>query len=333
MIEKVLAIGSERQIHVVLHKLKQDFKSLEKRVLERCGSYQCVELFLVESETLNKMLPININDTDTLFQIESVESDFKFPRYNDRMVHNSFAIHILETKPIKGSGDAHYGPIYSCLLYVNNTSFLLIDNRFGHCCLVNANFNIVASCNFMPNPSQEVDFKRMPFSATVMQDGLIAVSVPEEKKIYLVCLSAECLTKMAYVATKYKPKALHGLRNGDIAVAWDDPVAFGIISPQQISQWLLPDRATAIEKVYFTEDKNGRQLSQFEYMAVDETRSHVVQSSSDDSAIYVFDLEGNPKFCYKNPDLNKPQGVAIDKRGNIWWRTTIDVTLFWYGVK
>ncbi|MEW8546077.1 MAG: hypothetical protein AB2693_21355, partial [Candidatus Thiodiazotropha sp.] len=318
LIEKVIAIGTERQKYVVLHKLKQDFKSLENHVLERCRSYGLVKVVLVESENLNKILSVNINDTDTLFKIESMESDVEFPRYNDKIVHNSFDIQKLETKPIKESDDAHYGPIYSCLLYVNNTNFLLIDNRFGHCCLVNRNFDIVATCNFMPSPRKEVDFKRMPFSATNMQDDLIAVSVPEERKIYLLSLSAESMIKIAHVATKYKPKSLHGLQNGDIAVAWDDPVAFGIISPKEISRWLLPERATAIEKVYFTEDKNGRQLRQFDHMAVDETRFHVVQSSSDDSSIYVFDLEGNPKFCYKNPDLNKPQGIAIDKRGNIY---------------
>lgn len=62
---------------------------------------------------------------------------------------------------------------------------------------------------------------------------------------------------------KYKQRAICGLKHGDLAVAGSDPVAVGIISVDEVPE----------EKVYFRQDKLGRQLKNFEYMAVDERRS------------------------------------------------------------
>lgn len=53
-------------------------------------------------------------------------------------------------------------------------------------------------------------------------------------------------------------------------------------------------------------------------MAVDERWSHVIQPCKDESAVYCFDFEGNPKFCYKNSGLIRPNGVAIDKNSCIY---------------
>lgn len=104
----------------------------------------------------------------------------------------------------------------------------------------------------------------------------------------------------------YQPKALHVLKHGDIAVAWDKPVAFGIISISTV---------LGATKVYFQQDKSGRTLKNFEFIAVDERRSHVIQPCTSTNAVYCFDFEGNPAFEYK---VSNPRGVALDGDNNIY---------------
>ena len=58
--------------------------------------------------------------------------------------------------------------------------------------------NIVT--NFTLDESEEVDFKHIPSCATILSSGEIAISVPKEKKLYLV--DSENLTKLAHVNIK-----------------------------------------------------------------------------------------------------------------------------------
>ena len=258
-------------------------------------------------------MSLNMNDVERLAKVEAQECSPDFPMYKRLSMNN---VEYLETKTVKECQAYEYGPLYTCILYLTS-NILLIDSRHGLCYLIDEQYDLTATRNFMPDESEDVDFKRTPSSATVLLSGDIAISVPEEKKIYLV--NSESLTKLAHVNTKYKARVIHGLNNGDIAVAWDEPVAFGIISSTTChTQWQLPNRLRVIEKVYITEDKNGRPFNHFDSIAVDDWRSCVVQSSNGDSSVYCFDFEGNPKFCYKNPDLVQPNGLAVDKNGFLY---------------
>ena len=145
-----------------------------------------------------------------------------------------------------------------------------------------------------------------PFtSCSLSKDSNVAVSVPEESKIY-VFTTDEKLKCQLKITTTRKPIAIHCLENTDIAVAWKEPVAFGIISSDE----------TPTEKVYFCKDQEGRQFKTFEYMAVDEIRKHVIQPCLTDKAVYCFDYEGYPKFKYTS--ANHPYGVALDGDGNVY---------------
>lgn len=120
---------------------------------------------------------------------------------------------------------------------------------------------------------------------------------------------------------EYIPKAICALNNGDLAVAWDKPVAFGIISSQlwkNQGKVLRGSGQSYCEKVYFTMDKTGRQFKSFEHMAMDEDRLHVIQPCVVDKSVYCFDLEGKPVFSYNNDALKQPRGVALDGEGNIY---------------
>lgn len=114
-------------------------------------------------------------------------------------------------------------------------------------------------------------------------------------------------------------QSIHGIYGGEIAVAWKDPVAFGIISTEE--------QATA--KVYFCRDKSGRKLRWFNYIAVDKLRNHVIQPCALDRAIYCFDFDAFPQFKYTSSVLSYPGDVSLDGDGNIYafdyWQANIHV--------
>ena len=215
-------------------------------------------------------------------------------------------------KSVKGNYQGSNDPTYDSLVYLPNNDFVLIDTYYdeGHCILAKEDGTLVASRDFK-YCSDTSTGSRKPYCATVTKNGEIAVSIPKKKKICII--SADKQLQSTFTAsTKYKPKAIHGLRTGDIAVAFDDPVAFGIISFDDI-----PEPTEKIH-VYFSHDKEGRKLKNFDYMTVDENRSHVIQPCNKDGAVYCFDFNGNPKFKYKNKDNFSARGVAVDGYGSIF---------------
>ena len=104
-----------------------------------------------------------------------------------------------------------------------------------------------------------------PFCVTKMKTNLLAVSIPDEEKIILVPTDERKLKVVSIIITKYKPMAICGLKNGLIAVAWDDPIAFGIFEFNM----------GVTHKVYLCQDKAGRRLKTFCNIAVDEARSQL----------------------------------------------------------
>lgn len=95
------------------------------------------------------------------------------------------------------------------------------------------------------------------------------MSVPKEKKLYMIEIQPKSFRFTAELNTRQEPLALHAMSNGDIAVSWDNPVAFGIL---KFHQSFIFD-----ENVYFDRDKSGRIIKSFLYMGVDEDRSRVIQ--------------------------------------------------------
>ena len=133
--------------------------------------------------------------------------------------------HKLVQENYKGRNE----PTYSSFVFLPNDDFVLIDtyNDEGHCILAQEDGTLLASRDFKYCADTSTG-SRGPHCATVIKNGEIAVSIPDKKKICII--SADKQLKSTFTgSTKYKPKAIHGLRTGDIAVAFDDPVAFGII--------------------------------------------------------------------------------------------------------
>ena len=309
--ETIEAYGSQFHQYIISKKLMCKIIDQESAILGTTSAFRFTELSLKPQNTLLEILQIGLNDTHNLAYVEEQAVYNRLPTYERASLLEYDKItqtcHKFVQENYKGGDD----PYYSSLVYLPNDDFVLIDTYYdeGYCILAKGDGTVVASCDFKYCADTSTGSCR-PYCATVIKSGEIAVSIPDKKKICII--SADKQLKSTFTgSTKYKPRAIHGLRTGDIAVAFDDPVAFGIISFDDI-----PEPTEKIH-VYFSHDKEGRELKNFDYMSVDENRSHVIQPCTTDRAVYCFDFNGNPKFNYKGKSGFYPRGVALDGYGSI----------------
>ena len=310
--ETIEAYGSKIHQCIISKKLMCKIKDQESAILDTTRAFRFTELSLKSQNNLLEILQIGLNDTHKLAYVEEQAVYNRLPTYDGTSLLEYDKITQTCHKFVPGNYKGGDNPYYDSLVYLPNNDFVLIDtyNDEGYCILAQGDGTVVASRDFKYCLDTSTGSCR-PYCATVIKSGEIAVSIPDKKKICIIS-SDKQLKSTFTVSTKYKPKAIHGLRTGDIAVAFDDPVAFGIISFDGI-----PEPTEKIH-VYFSHDKEGRELKNFDYMAVDENRSHVIQPCTTDRAVYCFDFNGNPKFKYKGRDNLYTRGVAVDCYGSIF---------------
>ena len=308
LIGKIETKGSHSQLFIVLRKLRSKVKNIENETIELGRSCCRHELRLQTEKMLNDLIEIGPNDSSQLAIV--TEKDLPvanlpaFPKNLSDMTAKKVAEHnILAEASPKNS------PTYSGVLYLDTGQLILVDTYYGLCCLADKDYKPIASCykNFRGNSEK-------PFCATRVKAGLIAISVPKQKKIYLLSSKeeAEIIPIKHAINTRLSPKALCGLKNGDIAISWENPAAFGILA------FRISFHAGYEEKIFLEHDTAGRAFKTFDYMAVDQQKSHVIQPCKADKAVYCFDFYGNPKFAYKHEKLGCPNGVACDGQGNIY---------------
>ena len=310
--ETIETYGSQLHKNKIAKKLMCKIRDQESAILDKISAFRFTELSLKPQNNLLEILQIGLNDTHKLAYVEEQAVYNRLPTYERASLLEYDKITQTCHKLVQGDYYGDDDPTYSSLVYLPNDDFVLIDtdNDEGYCILAKGDGTVVASRDFKYCADTSTGSCR-PYCATVIKNGEIAVSIPDKKKICII--SADKQLKSTFTgSTKYKPKAVHGLRTGDIAVAFDDPAAFGIFSFDGIQE------PTEKIHVYFNHDKERRELKNFDYMAVDENRSHVIQPCTTDRAVYCFDFNGNPKFKYKGKDNFCPRGVAVDGYGTIF---------------
>ena len=310
--ETIETCGSQIHQYIVTSKIIGKIRDQESAILDTTSAFRFTELSLKPQNTFLEILQIGLNDTHKLAYIEEQAVYNCLPTYERASLPEYDKITKTCSRLVQENYKGKNEPTYSSLVYLPNNDFVLIDTYKdeGHCILAQGDGTVVASRDFKYCSDTSTGSCR-PYCATVTKNGKIAISIPEKKKICII--SADKQLKSTFTgSTKYKPTAIHGLRTGDIAVAFGYPVAFGIISFDDI-----PEPTEKIH-VYFSHDKVGRELKNFDYIAVDENRSHVIQPCTTDRAVYCFDFKGNPKFKYKGQDDFCPRGVAVDCYGNIF---------------
>ena len=326
LMEKAIETGSTSHQYIAQIRCREKLKQFEFFLEEMTGNFESVRVSYRQTKLLDELLNIGLSETEKLCSV--TESPYKplHPKY-DYAVNklNRYTFYKIGMKQVKEnypwySSSSVFLTDSSSLVFLPNNHLALLDsnNDSDHCLLASEDGKVLSSCSFKQNTRFLLEVllgapHTIPYCITVTKpDDVIAVSLPEQKKIGFVSTNdGQIKVTDKVIQTKHKPGAIFGLKFGDIAVAWREPVAFGIIDNNTA-------RADTEDKVYFCKDTAGRRLKSFEYMAIDEERSHVIQPCTRDRAVYCFDFNGNPKFKYTNPELRCPQGVAVDRDGNIY---------------
>ena len=306
LIDKGDKYCSSAQRYVSTKMLETKLRDLESSVLDTTTCIKGSNISLTQNQLLVDLLNIALDDTAIFASVSESPTDTALPTYDTSTLLRYYKTTKAAEMVVKEKTPYIITPTYTSFAFLPNNNIVLVDACFtgGHCLLATKEGNVVSSCDFLSCGTAS-DIR--PYCVTVLKTDMVAVSLPELKKITVICPHDQMKITNT-MTTKYKPQAICGLKHGDLAVAWSDPVAFGIITVDDVS----------IEKVYFCQDKGGRKLKCFQFMAVDERRSHVIQPCKHDEAVYCFDLEGNPKFKYTNTELQDPSGVALDRDGNIY---------------
>ena len=298
LIDNAVKYGTISQVYAALDKTKEAFRLCEHTICTMADAFKPESPELVIGNSLENLTNLGLNETKSMATMSKKRNDVTLPFYHEFNSLNNANVIRTTTTVVRETCCLPYTPTYNSLIFLLNNQAVMIDTVNGYSSLTNNAYDVIGS--------RRVKHIR---SCSYTKDRKIAVTVncSNERKIYFLSTEND-LKIMNEVTTARKPVSIKSLNNGDIAVGWTDPVAFGIISGEVSTE----------ERVYFTKDKAGRELKKFEYMAIDEGKKHVMQPCTIDNALYCFDFEGNPKFEYRNSDLNGPKGVALDRDGNIF---------------
>ena len=298
VLETINRYGSARQKHITAKKLEDKIMKRQSILLDQRKDFRLTKHDLKQEKPLLDFL--QINNTEILGRVEETIDELHLPPFDVTDLLRDY--NIVKTDEITYRGFSAY--TYSIAFLPDDKVYT--NNDTGRCLLATRDGTVQSSCDFS---SVGATGQNKPYCVTVVKPDMVAVSIPELKKICFVTITGGQLRIKNFVETKYKPRAICGLKNGEIAVGWGNPAAFGIVTVEG-------DQVK--DKVYFCQDKSGRQLQSFDFIALDERRAHVIQSCTRDRAVYCFDFEGNPKFKYTNPELQSPRGVALDRDGNVY---------------
>ena len=299
--------SSSSHQYITRIRLRENLKQFEIFLEEMTNNFHSINVSLKQEKLLDELISLDKNDTAKLGSVIETPDKPLSSKYNAKTKLESYHFNKIGEKEVKENYSSGM-PTYSSETFLSNNHLVLLDskNDSGHCLLASEAGKVLSSCDLV---SCGASSNKKPYCVTVTKPGgTIAVSLPEQKICFVTANNGQLKVTNKIIQTKYEPGAICGLKNGDIAVAWKDPVAFGLVDVNK----------AIVDKVYFCQDKAGRTLKSFDFMAVDEERSHVIQPCTTDKAVYCFDFNGNPKFKYTNPELKDPRGVALGRDGNIY---------------
>ena len=295
---------------ICVYEANNILKHIKEATVERGPSRDNTSLILKTESMLRDLINIGPNETNRIASVQMVKENVLLPDYDEELCLRKCNVRRINTSEIIGDYCNGLNPKYSGVVFLRDNKMVLSDMFFGYVCLADANSKLLSSMNCVGDnkTNQNSMYNVNMICVTVLANSNIAVGMFDTKQIYF--LSAyDTLEYWGHTICQYRPKAIHGLRNGDIAVLWNSPWAFGIITPTA---------GPYNERVYFNKDNNQRKLNSNGFMAVDESRGHVILPGKRDRTIYCYDFEGNEVFATHDVKIAAPTGVAVDGDGNIY---------------
>lgn len=316
LMDKIATVVKPEQAYICVHEANNFVVEVEEIMAKNWSSYRKHGIQLKSKELLESVQDLGVNETSKLAYIHKTVTNVSLPSFgvknvkSKKVVVTKSGVYSVVPDELKNLAISQktrpLEPTYNDIVFLANNSLLLTDSFHGTCYMFDHNLNFVGG-HIEESDYDEDEYFWNPRYASYANNGMFVVSIPLEKKICLVTADKH-LTFKGEISCEYEPKAVYVLSNNDLAIAWADPVAFGIMTGPM---WTC-------KEVYFFMDKSGRILKSFDYIAVDETRCHVIQPCTIDKAVYCFDFTGQPVFKYSGAELEDPRGVALDKNQNIY---------------
>ena len=308
-----LSICSGGQTYIISRKLEQKIEECEKSAFEVFNNFKKYEIGLKINPSLQSWLDLSTNNTDVLAEVTEEVQKMPVPRILQKPQSSHTGVEqVTEYDILPKNAPSDY-PEYYGMIYTSGRNptrrMFLVSKYCSFFCAADNNYKATECFN-------KEKLTGEPYGLTELKQNVIAVGLPEEKKIVFLSENEESkdLELFGHIDTRNrKPKALCGLSNGDLAISYTEPVGFGILN---FKCSLYANHIK--ERIHFTKDKSGRTLKTFDFMAVDENRSYVIQPCKTDKAVYCFDFDGNPQFKYSDNDLVYPRGVGFSVDGNIF---------------
>lgn len=305
LLEKIVSFGSRSQRDIIVRRIRDRITIYEDTLLTMSETFKEVDVGLKQEDMLIKLINPANNTFQELGMVTETEKHTAVPPYQSQ--HLLRRSKLTKVKTVTVSIGIKQ-PRYSGITFLRNHQIILIEDLNGKCIKLNPNGGVAGVLDLASQgpASESTASVNELLRMAGKRDTVVAVPRPYDKKIILLSTD-EGLTVKAEINLLCKPKVLHVLRNGNIAAALVEPVAFGIISMGEVLVEI---------KTYFCGDTSGRKFLSFDHMAVDERRCHVIQPCTQERAVSCFDFEGNPKFRYNCKSC--PQTVALDGTFNIY---------------
>lgn len=306
LLDRFMSFDCLTQLSIILPKIKRRMKSYEERILEMSETFKTFTLKYKQEDMLARLLNLGYNNTRELITVTEEDNAKSIAPFQGLLLLKQYNVQKVREISTEEAYDKDF-PWYGMVKFLCDNTIVVFDTDLT-CIRIKSDDEVLPPCKVS---AQQPNTDKLSSNIPVHLDGkkveVIAVPHPALNSILILSIG-ETIAVKREIDTKYQPQDLHVLKNGDIAVAWDSPVAFGIISVGDVF---------VETKVYFQKDKSGRQLESFNFMAVDERRSHVIQPCSSNDAVYCFDFEGQAKFTYEVLSFS-PRGVALDGDGYIY---------------
>lgn len=131
------------------------------------------------------------------------ETKLDLPEYSARPLIKNCTI-----SKVADSSIGFPAPEYTGMVALSNNHLILVDSRNGLIYHVSEDIkHIVEVFDFMTINTNKTKETRKPYSATDTKNGMVAISLPSQKKIYFVSVAKNIAAKGEYY-TKYSPKVL-----------------------------------------------------------------------------------------------------------------------------
>ena len=183
VLQKAMELASPSLQFIILKSLGKSMISHETRVLELRHTCRQFGFELNINDLLGSVLKLELNTIEEMATVIEKENGVVLPDYSERQLLRCYEIEYIDKHDIIVQ-DAENRPVYFGMVALPDNQLVLADNDNYLCCLVNAQYQLIDTFHFNTVLSSKPAKCRKPMDVTTLKSGVVAVSVPEVKKVY-----------------------------------------------------------------------------------------------------------------------------------------------------